>query len=262
MLLTVSIDNAHVSFGVYRNCELIATAKIAADRAKTEDEYAYILNGILNIKKIDPASIHHCMAASVVAPLSPTISRAIELLCDIKPTFVGPGIKTGLNIRIDNPAQLGADIVALTVGATVKYDAPLILIDMGIVTTMSVVNESGVFCGTIIMPGVNAALNALVDTAGSLPAISVEPPKTLIGTNTVDSMRSGAYYGTCAMLDGMIDKIIRDQNFASPLILATGPLAETIITSCAHSIVHDKNLLMDGLCHLHHKNALHPKKGQ
>lgn len=263
MFLAIGIDNARITFGVYRGRTLITTFEIASDRLKTADEYAYTIHGILRLHEVVPEAIHHCMISSVVAPLSPIIANAIEKLCEISPVFVGPGIKTGLNIKIDNPAQLGSDIVALTVGAIAKYRAPLILLDLGIVTTMSVVNAAGVFCGTIIMPGMHAALGALIDTAGSLPAISIEPPKALIGTNTVDSMRSGIVNGTCAMLDGLIDKILLDQHCEkTPSIVATGDLAAAIAPLCTHPITLDATLLMDGLCHLHHKNALHPKKGQ
>ena len=263
MFLAVGIDNAHITFGIYRNRTLITTFEIASDCSKTADEYAYTIHGILNLKKLAPENLHHCMIASVVAPLGPILANAIQKLCQIHPSFVGPGIKTGLNIKIDNPAQLGSDIVALTVGAIAKYQAPLILIDLGIVTTMSVVNASGVFCGTIIMPGMHTALNALINTAGSLPSISIEPPKTLIGTNTIDSMRSGIVNGTCAMLDGLIDKILIDQKCEqTPTIIATGDLSNTIAPFCCHKMILDATLLMDGLCHLYHKNALHPKKGQ
>lgn len=263
MFLAIGVDNARMTFGLYRDDTLATTFEIASDRLKTADEYAYTIHGILRLHGISPEEVHDSMISSVVAPLSPVIADAVQKLFGIQPTFVGPGIKTGLNIKIDNPAQLGSDIVALTVGAIAKYSAPLVLIDLGIVTTMSVVNASGVFCGTIIMPGMHAALGALIDTAGSLPAISVEPPKALIGTNTVDSMRSGIVNGTCAMLDGLIDKILLDQHCeTAPTIIATGDLAATVVPLCTHPMTVDPTLLMDGLCHLHHKNALHPKKGQ
>lgn len=264
MFLAVSIDNACVNFGIFEDTKLIQSFKLSTDLSKTSDEYAYILHGLLEINGINPTQLSDCMISSVVAPLSSVLSDAIERIINTKPNFVGPGIKTGLNIKIDNPAQLGSDIVALTVGATCKYKAPLIIIDLGIVTTMSVVSESGVFNGTLIIPGIRSSLDSMSNVAGSLPAISIEQPRTLVGKNTVDSMRSGILNGTSAMIDGLINKIIQDQKFeTAPTVVATGVFAELIVPYCTHKLLHDSTLLMDGLCHLHHKN-MHCtlKKGQ
>ncbi len=261
MLLAIGVDNARITCGVYREQALCATFALHSDTKKTPDEYAYLLGGMLHARGIAPETLHHAMIASVVAPLTDVIAQAVGTLCGITPALVGPGIKTGLNIKIDDPAQLGSDIVALTVGALSKYEAPLILVDLGVVTTMSVVDAARAFCGTIIMPGVASALEELSHTAGSLPMVSIAPPRTLIGTNTADSMRSGAINGMCAMIDGLIDRI-GEEIPGVPRVVATGDFAACIAPRCAHSITRDDTLLLDGLCHLHHKNAPHPKTGR
>ncbi|MEG2570137.1 MAG: type III pantothenate kinase [Clostridia bacterium] len=249
MFLAVSIDNSRITLAVYNDGALLSCSYISTDIGKTADEYVLTLRGILSIDGIAPADILSCLISSVVAPLSPVFTDAIFKLTGRVPTFVGPGIKTGLSIKIDNPAQLGSDIVAASVGALCLAPPPIIIIDLGLATTMSVIDDDGAFIGTIIIPGITSALKALERAAGSLPAISLDAPKTLIGKNTVDSMRSGALYGTCSMLDGMISKI-RATLSAVPTVFATGEHAPLILPHCEHDMTLAPNLLTDGLAHL------------
>ena len=262
MLLAIGIGNARIQYGVYREDGLIATFSTAADPARTSDEYAASILGILALYGIQADSLHAAILSSVVPPLTGVIDRAAEKITGMPPMQVGPGAKTGLNIRIENPAQLGSDLVASAVAGVAHYPKPLILIDSGIATTLSVLNERGDFLGTVIVPGPRIALSALSAHAANLPDISLETPKSLIGKNTVDSMQSGTIYGAAAMLDGLIDRILREQRFPpGTCAVMTGEFAGLFAPHCRHRLTVDPNLLLDGLHLLYLKNTQPPQRG-
>ena len=175
------------------------------------------------------------------------------MVCGVEALVVGPGIKTGLNIKIDNPGQLGANLVCVSVGALEKYPAPCIVFDMGTATTIAALDEGGAFIGGSIMPGVNIMLNSLVERTAQLPQISLEAPRNVIGANTVECMKSGIVFGTASMLDGMIERY-REQLGENLTVVATGSPAGYIIRYCRNQIVYDKSLLLNGLRILYEKN--------
>ncbi len=253
MLLAVDIGNTNVTLGLFEDSILKTTGRIATDTKKTADQYAIEIKDIITLHGEDIGKIEDAIICSVVPIVGSAISSAIALLCDTVPLMLGPGVKTGLNIKIDNPAQLGADLAAGAVGALSEYTMPCVVIDMGTATTISVLDKSGSFLGGAIAAGMKLTLNALASGTAALPSLSVTSPKTVIGHNTADCMQSGIVYGTAAMLDGMIDRIEEELGEAATVV-ATGGLAREVITYCKRDIIYNENLLLDGLRLIYEKN--------
>ena len=253
MLLAIDIGNTNITLGLFYEDILKVTARLATDPKKTPDEYAVSIKDTLALHGEEAAAIEDCIISSVVPSVAHSVSSAIALLCDTVPLLLGPGVKTGLNIKIDNPAQLGADLAAGAVGALHEYTMPCIIIDMGTATTISVLDKSGAFLGGTIGAGVRMTMRALAEGTAALPAISIAAPKSVIGKNTVDCMQSGIVLGTAAMLDGIIDRI-NDELGESATVVATGGLSKEIINYCKNDIIYNENLLLDGLRIIFEKN--------
>ncbi|MBE6732413.1 MAG: type III pantothenate kinase [Ruminococcaceae bacterium] len=253
MLLAIDIGNTNITLGGYSGDVLTFTARIATDHNMTSDQYAVALKEILALYNQPYEKVEDCIISSVVPQVGEFVSKAVFTLCQIVPLMVGPGVKTGLNIKIDNPAQLGADLVVGAVGAISKYTLPCIIIDMGTASTISVVDKNGSFLGGVIAAGVRLTLKALAENTAQLPSINIEAPKSVIGTNTVDCMKSGLVYGTAAMLDGLLERIETELG-SNAAVVATGGLSKEIITHCKHTVIYDENLLLDGLREIYYKN--------
>lgn len=253
MLLAVDIGNTNITLGLYDEEILLFTARLSTDTRRTADQYAIDIKDILTLHGCDYENIEDAIISSVVPSVGAAVGRAISLLCHIVPLTLAPGVKTGLHIKIDNPAQLGADLAAGAVGAVNEYTMPCIVIDMGTASTISVLDKNGAFLGGAIAAGVNLTLKALTENTSQLPAISIESPQSVIGTNTADCMRSGLVFGTAAMLDGMIDRIEEELGEIATVV-ATGGLSREIISHCSHSIIYNENLLLDGLRIIYEKN--------
>ena len=253
MLLAIDIGNTNITLGGYSDNSLAFTARIATDHRLTSDQYAVTLKSILELHNQDYKDISDCIISSVVPQVGNSILKAVSTLCSIVPIMVEPGVKTGLNIKIDNPSQLGADLVVGAVGAISKYTLPCIIIDMGTASTLSVVDKNSCFLGGIIAAGVKLTLKALTENTAQLPSINIEAPKSVIGSNTTDSMKSGLVYGTAAMLDGLIKRIESELGEIASVV-ATGGLAKEIIAHCEHNVIYDENLLLDGLREIYYKN--------
>lgn len=253
MLLAIDIGNTNITLGGYRDDILAFTARLATDHRMTSDQYAVLIRDILSLYGQDVYEIEDCIISSVVPQVGSAISRAVSQLCEIVPLMIGPGVKTGLNIKIDNPAQLGADLVAGAVGAIAEYTLPCVIIDMGTASTISVIDANGCFLGGVIAAGVRLTLKALCENTAQLPAIDIEAPRSVIGSNTVDSMKSGLVYGTAAMIDGLLDRI-EDELGETPTVVATGGLSRDIISCCNRHIIYNENLLLDGLREIYEKN--------
>ena len=253
MLLTVDIGNTNITLGAYNSNFLAFTARLATDTRKTDDQYAIEIKHILSLYNIKSEDIEDCIIASVVPAVGRQISQAVSKLCEIVPLMLGPGVKTGLNIKIDNPAQLGADLVAGAVGAIDAYTMPCVVIDMGTASTISVLDKNGSFLGGIISAGVRLTLKALTENTALLSSIPIEAPKSIIGSNTTESMQSGLVYGTAAMLDGILEKITEELG-EKPTVVATGGLSKEIITHCKNNIIYNENLLLEGLRVIYEKN--------
>jgi type III pantothenate kinase len=256
MLLAVDIGNTNVVIGGIENGNIVFMARVITDRTKTEDEYAIQIKSILELYKIDADSIEGSIIASVVPPTLNSIKRAVKMITGDEPKVVGPGIKTGLNILMDNPAAVGADRITGAVAALNEYKPPIIIIDMGTSTTIEVIDKNKNYIGGMIMPGINISLTALSNVCAQLPAISLDEPKRIVGKNTVDSMRSGIIFGTAAMLDGCVDRIENELGFekGEATVIMTGGLGKYISKFCIRKMIYAEDLVLKGLEKIYQKN--------
>lgn len=259
MILAIDVGNSLVTIGLYdQGGKLQFCSSLKTDKDKTKDQCAIDLLGVFQLYGADMKRVDGAIISSVVPPMTFALSRAIWRLTGQPPMVVGPGIKTGLNIRSETHNQLGADIVASSVAALHKYAAPMIVIDMGTATTMSVLNGS-TYEGCVIIPGLRIAVEALSQRAAELPHISIEPPSSILGRNTIDAMRAGVLYGHAAMLDSMIERLEEASRPAETVVM-TGANGGIIRKFCKRNLVYDSNLLMDGLYLLYQKNVDRRKK--
>ncbi len=254
MLLTIDIGNTNITLGGYEGDKLIFISRLSTDIRMTADQYAVQINDIVNLRGCGSQEIEDAIISSVVPIVGGAVARAIEYITGKAPMILGPGVKTGLNIKIDNPAQLGADLAAGAVGALGKYPLPCIIIDMGTATTLSVLDKNGAFLGGAIAAGIRSTLDALSSNTAQLPVINLQAPDSVIGSNTVDSMQSGLILGAAAMLDGMIERIEQELGELASVV-ATGGLAEMVVKNCRREIAIDNNLLLDGLYKIYKKNS-------
>ena len=254
MLLVVDAGNTNVAIGVYREEELLFVSRLATDPTMTEDQFAISLDSIFKLNGIADATFEGSAISSVVPELTRALKRGVRMVTATEPVVMGPGVRTGLDIKTDNPAELGADLVATAVGALEKYELPCIIADLGTATKLSVLDENGAFLGVSIAPGMLISLNALASGASQLSSIALKSPKATIGTNTVESIRSGLIHGTSGMLDGLIDRINGELSTPAKTIIATGGLCTVVAKHCRHEMVIDQNLLLEGLKKVYEKN--------
>jgi len=255
MILAVDIGNTNIVVGGYQEEKLRFSVRLSTDPSRTSYDYAAVLSKNLELLKADPLAVEGAIVSSVVPPLSTAFCQAVKLLCPgVEPILVGAGMKTGLNIRIDNPRELGADLLAAAVGAMTKYPLPAIVVDMGTATKIMVVDENKCFLGGAIMAGVGISLRALASDTAQLPYISLDSPvRQVIGTNTVDCMKSGTVLGAASMLDGMIRRYQEDLG-KETTVVACGGIAPAVIPYCRTRITLDESLVLDGLLDLYQKN--------
>ena len=255
MILALDVGNTHTVMGLMDDGEIRNVTRMASDTGKTEFEYAVMIDALLGFSKLSIENVSGAIISSVVPPITSTLSKAVEIVTGIKPMVVGAGLKTGVNIRIDNPSETGSDLVVAAAAALKYYRPPMIIIDMGTATTISVIDRDGSFIGGAIAPGVMLSLNALTDGASLLPKINLEPPGKSIGRNTVDCMKSGGVLGAASMLDGMIDRMQAELGTKDMTIIATGGISGSIIPLCTHKIEIEENLLLKGLYVIYEKNV-------
>ncbi len=253
MLLTIDIGNTNIVIGKFSGEKLEFITRIMTNPTETDAEYAAKIKNILELENSDCKKIEGAIISSVVPPLTVTIKSAIKKLYGIDALVVGPGIKTGINLLVDNPAQVGADLICACVAAYNKYPTPALIVDMGTATKIMVVDENAVFVGVSIIPGAELSLKALSGGTAQLPQISLDNPGNVIAKNTVECMKSGVIYGNASMIDGMIERIEEESGKKSSYI-ATGGYAKTIIPHCKNKLILDENLLLDGLRIIYEKN--------
>ncbi len=253
MILAVDIGNTNIVIGCLDDEKVYFVERVSTDPSKTELEYVVQFHALLEIYRINREEITGAIIASVVPPLNNIMMAAIRKAFRTEPLLVGPGVKTGLNILTDNPASDGADLIVNAVAGLKYYGAPLIMIDMGTATTISVVDDKKNYIGGMIIPGVRVSLDALVGRTSQLPRISLEAPKKLIGKNTIDCMKSGIVIAQAAMLDGMIERIWEDMGEKVPVV-ATGGLSGSIVPHCKVEIIYDNELTLKGLGEIYRKN--------
>ena len=255
MILAIDIGNTNLVIGGMDEEKIYFTERISTNHTKTELEYAVDIKIILDLYHMSEDEIEGCIISSVVPQITDVVKHAAEkILKNHRVIVLGPGVKTGLDIFLDNPAELGADRVADAVGAISQYEAPLMIIDMGTATTISVIDARKRFLGGMIMPGVMVSLEALTSRASQLYGIGIEAPKALIGRNTIDCMKSGIVYGTASALDGIIDRVEEEMG-CDMRVIASGGLSSGIAPLCRHDIIVDPDLLLKGLLKIYRKNA-------
>lgn len=260
MILAINIGNTYIQAGCIDKEKTYFLERFSTDTGKTALEYAINFKNVLEIYHIEPSDIEGGIIASVVPPVLGIVKEALERVLKKEVKVVGPGLKTGLNIRIDNPAQLGSNLVADAVAAISEYPTPMILIDMGTATSLSVIDKNKHYIGGAIYPGVQVAIDALALKTSQLPKIGLQAPDHIIGKNTVECMESGAVIGAACMLDGMITRM-EEELGESATIVATGGVARFIVPECNHSIHYDNDLTLKGLLKIYEKNNLPKKKG-
>lgn len=253
MILAVDAGNTNIVLGCIEDGKILNTFRIRTDLQETDIEYAIKLREIFDLAGIDISQIGGAILSSVVPPLNEAITKAIKLVTGEDCMIVGPGMKTGLNVCIDDPGTLAADLAVGSVAAMHYYGAPCIIIDMGTATTVTAVDSKSRFRGGVIYPGIRISYSALSSGTSLLPQISITPPPKAVGTNTVDCMRSGAVFGTAAMLDGLISRFEAELG-EKCTVVATGGLASSVVEYCEHEITCDDDLLLKGLWHLYNKN--------
>lgn len=255
MVLTVDVGNTNIVFGGFEGEELKFTSRIRTDKYQMRDEYAVKLLDLIRFYGYEPADFDGAIISCVVPPLIPVLKAAISQIFDGKVLVVSPGIKTGLNIKIDDPAIVGADLVCGCVGALArKYPLPCIVADLGTATKMLVLDKDGAFLGGMIAPGVNISMDALSHNTALLPHIEFGKVGKVVGTNTVDCMLSGIVYGTACMLDGMVERMEAETGMALNVVL-TGGIAKSIAPYCKREYAFDENLLLYGLLDLYKRNT-------
>ena len=253
MLLTVDIGNTNITLGAFDGKELKFTARLATDEHRTDDQYAIEVKNVLSLHNVEASDFDGAIIGSVVPVITRFMSNAIELLFGITPLILGPGVKTGLNSLIDNPAQLGADLVAGSVAAKAYYPLPNAVCDLGTASTIFVLDAAGNMIGGVIYPGVRTSMDALVAKTALLQQVSFDAPNRVIGKNTIDCMQSGVVYGAAALLDGMMDRI--EKEVGQPMTaIATGGYAQRIIKNCVRKFKYADNLVLEGLRLIWEKN--------
>lgn len=253
MILTVDIGNSNIVLGGVKDDEICFEARLRTDATKTSDEYCIDLKMILDVYDVQPKEIEGSIIGSVVPQVLNSMQTAIKKLTGKAALVVGPGLKTGLNIQVENPSQTGADLVVGCVAALREHKAPMIVVDMGTATTMIVLDKNSAMIGGCIMPGVKISLDALTERTALLPGLQLDQPKKAIGRNTIDCMRSGIMMGAACMLDGMIERMEEELGYETTVIV-TGGIAKFVVPMCRKPVIYDKDLLLKGLAALYREN--------
>ncbi len=253
MILAVDIGNSNIVLGGIQGDNIAFEARLRTEPTKTSDEYCIDVKIILDVYGFKREDVEGAIISSVVPQVLNSIKTAIKKLTGKTALVVGPGLKTGLNIRVENPSQTGADLVVGSVAALREHKPPLIVVDMGTATTMSVLDDSGALIGGCICPGVKISLDALTERTALLPGLQLDQPRKAIGRNTIDCMRSGIMMGNACMLDGMIQRM-EEELGQKATVVATGGIAKFVVPLCRTPMIYDGDLLLKGLAALYHDN--------
>ena len=253
MILTIDIGNSNIVLGGVKDDQIVFEARLRTEATKTSDQYCVDLKILMEVYGVSNTDIEGTIIASVVPQVLNSMRTAIQKLTGKVPLVVGPGLKTGLNILLENPGQTGADLVVADVAALREHKPPLIVIDMGTATTMSVLDKNGAHIGGCIIPGVKISMDALTDKTALLPGLQLDQPKKAIGRNTIDAMRSGIMLGAACMLDGMVERMEAELGCKTTVVI-TGGIAKFIVPMCKTPMIYDKDLLIKGLAALYRDN--------
>lgn len=253
MILAIDIGNSNIVIGGVQDDTIVFEARLRTETTKTSDQYCVDLKILLDVYKVDTQKIEGSIIASVVPQVLNSMQTAVKKLIGKQSLVVGPGLKTGLNIRLENPSQTGADLVVGCVAALKEHKPPMIVVDMGTATTMVVLDETGALIGGSISPGIKISMDALTERTALLPGLQLDQPKKAIGRNTIDCMRSGIMMGSACMLDGMIDRM-EEELGQKTTVIATGGIAKFVLPLCKKEIIYDNDLLIKGLAALYRDN--------
>ena len=247
MLLAIDLGNTNIKYGVFDGDKLVASFRVSSRISRTADEYGSVLVGLLSDSGIKKSDIDGIIFSSVIPALNYTICHMCEYFLGISPLMVGPGIKTGLNIKADNPREVGADIIVNSVSAYNKYGGPIVVIDFGTATTFDVINDKGELMGVVIAPGIKTSLEGLATKTAQLPMVELDAPKTVIGKNTKHCMQAGLIFGFAGLVENIVRKIKKEMNLTDVKVVATGGLGEIIAKEVKAINLVDRTLTLDGL---------------
>lgn len=253
MILAIDMGNSNIVIGGIDQTRTYFVERVTTNHQKTELEYAVDIKNIMEIHSMPMSSIEGAILSSVVPPLTDVLLWAVRKITGKTPMLVGSGMKTGLNIKMDNPKTVGSDLIVEAVAALRDYTPPVIVIDMGTATTVSAIDQEGNYIGGVIFPGLRVSLDSLSSKAAQLPYIGLNKPSKIIGKNTIECMKNGILYGNAAMIDGIVDRM--EEELGSPVsLVATGGLASLVVPLCRREICFDEALLLKGLMILYEKN--------
>ena len=253
MILAIDIGNSNIVIGGVEGDKIVFEARVRTEATKTSDQYCVDLKILMDVNNIAQESIEGIIVASVVPQVLNSMQTAVKKLTGKNCLVVGPGLKTGLNILIENPSQTGADLVVGSVAALREHKPPMIIVDMGTATTMVALDKNGALIGGCICPGVKISMDALTERTALLPGLQLDQPKKAIGRNTIDCMRSGIMMGTACMLDGMVQRM-EEELGSKATVVVTGGIGKFIVPMCRTPMIYDKDLLLKGLAALYQDN--------
>jgi len=259
MLLVIDVGNTNTVLGVFEGKDLRVQWRLSTNRGQTADEYGILIRNLFTLDAVPFDRITGIMIASVVPTLDPLLEEMAETYFHIKSVFLGPGTRTGMAIRYDNPLEVGADRIADAVAAFEKYGGPCIVVDFGTGINFDVVSEKGEYLGGAIAPGIGIAAEALFQRAARLPRVEIREPQRVIGTNTVASMQSGLFYGAVGAVDGILDRLAAALG-GKPKVIATGGQASLIAAASKYKPPVDPSLTLDGLRIIYERNLADPKR--
>ena len=254
MIMVFDVGNTNIVLGVFRKSELVQYWRLSTTRHRTDDEYGTLLKDLFDSSGLTFADIEAVVLSSVVPPINPTLERTCRKYLHLTPLVVGPGIKTGMPIKYENPREVGADRIVNAVAAYEQYGGPLIIVDFGTATTFCAVSARGEYLGGAIAPGISISTEALFARAAKLPRVELTKPPSVIGKNTVNSMQSGFIYGFAGQVNGIVERMKREMA-GSPVVVATGGLAELIAEEAAAIDKVDTYLTLTGLRIIYERNC-------